>query len=87
MKALEFLKKYQDEIQTSIPQEIELDEIIEELEKLNNRSCENCKYYKPQYYDIKEDILDQWVYCDEIYAETRDLVNFKKFYCSRYESK
>ena len=65
----------------------ELDEAIKELEELNNISCESCKYYKPQDYDLKEDILDQWIYCDWIYAETRDLVNFKKFYCSNYEAK
>lgn len=62
-------------------------EAIKELEELNNRSCNGCKHYRPQDYDLKEDILDQWICCDEIYAETRDLVNFKKFYCSRYEAK
>ena len=66
---------------------MQVSKLKSELEELNNRSCESCKYYKPQEYDLKEDILDQWIYCDWIYAETRDLVNFKKFYCSNYEAK
>ena len=36
MKALEILKKYQDEIQTAIPSEVDIDEAIYELEELQS---------------------------------------------------
>lgn len=42
MKALEILKKFQNEIQADIPNYIDLDEAIKELEDLQSRSCENC---------------------------------------------
>lgn len=52
MKAIEILKKFQDEIQTVIPNDIDLYEAIKEiedleesnkeLEDLQSRSCENC---------------------------------------------
>ncbi|MDY0194274.1 MAG: hypothetical protein RBR93_12235 [Aliarcobacter butzleri] len=53
LKALEILKKYQDEIQTSIPSEIDLNEVIAELEALNNRSCENCKHLEEREKNLK----------------------------------
>lgn len=72
MKALEFLKKYQDEIQTSIPQEIELDEIIKELEDMNNRSCLSCKTKKHCYI---------WDYAGI------PIDSLKDFWCNGWESK
>ena len=42
MKAIEILKKFQDEIQTVIPNDIDLYEAIDELQDLKSRSCENC---------------------------------------------
>ena len=44
MKALEFLRKYQDELQSLVSNEIDLDELIEELVELNNISFNGCKY-------------------------------------------
>ena len=38
MKVLKILKKYQDEIQTTIPNEIDLCEAIKELEDLQNEN-------------------------------------------------
>lgn len=44
MKALDILKQYQDDMQMSIPDYVNLDEAIEELEEIENRSCNNCKW-------------------------------------------
>lgn len=55
-------------------------------DEFENKNCENCKHYSPSDYDRKEEILDQWLCCHLIYAETRDLINFKDFCCNRYES-
>ena len=60
-----------------------IDEIYDYFE---NRSCENCQNYNPSDYDKKEEILDQWLCCHLIYAETRDLINFKDFCCNKWES-
>ena len=40
MKAIEILKKYQDEIQTSIPSKIDLNEAIKEIESLEESNKE-----------------------------------------------
>ncbi len=61
--------------------------LYETIERYENRGCESCKYYCPQEYDRKEEILDQWIYCKQIYAETVDLVNFKNFSCNKWEVK
>ncbi len=37
MKALEILKSYQDEIQTSVPSSIDIGEAVEELEALQSK--------------------------------------------------
>ena len=63
MKALEILKKYQDEIQTSIPSKIDLNKAIEELEfYLNKRNsyppCDSCGKevnYMPWHYSTKKE--------------------------------
>ena len=56
-------------------------------DEIANKNCENCRHYSPSDYDRKEEILDQWLCCHLIYAETRDLINFKDFCCNRWESK
>ena len=61
--------------------------LYETIERYENRSCESCKYYCPQEYNITEEVLDQWIHCKQIYAETVDLVNFKNFSCNKWESK
>lgn len=55
MEALEILKKFQDEIQTALPNGIVLGEAIEELEGLQNNSCEGCVNYKLD--------IDEFPYC------------------------
>lgn len=65
----------------------EIDEAIKELEELENRSCDNCKYYQPSDGDIREEIKDQWIECINIYVETREICNLKDFYCNKWESK
>ena len=61
--------------------------LYETIERYENRSCGRCKYYCPQNYDIERGILDQWVHCKQIYADTVELVNFKNFSCNKWESK
>ena len=47
LKAVEILKKYQDEIQTAIPSDIDIDEALAELSELTQeKSCEGCVYEK-----------------------------------------
>ena len=61
--------------------------LYETIERYENRRCESCKYYCPQEYNITEEVLDQWIHCKQIYAETVGLVNFKNFSCNTWESK
>lgn len=68
MKALEILKSYQNEIQTSVPSNIDIDEAIEELEKLENKSCDGCKY------DEKDDTYPSICWeCSRYYADKFEL--------------
>mgnify|MGYP003606981847 CR=1 FL=1 len=60
---------------------------IAELEALQNRSCESCNHYRCDDYDSKEEILNQWVCCNMVYVETRDLNILKDFCCNKWESK
>lgn len=73
MKALMFLKKYQNEIQAGIPHSIEIADFIEELETLQDRKCTNCKHcdqvkegflihcsYFEQYMPIEIGKCDMW---------------------------
>ena len=84
MKALEILKKYQDEIQTSIPSKIDLNKAIEELEfYLNKRNsyppCDSCGKevnYMPWHYSTeKERHLHS---CDECWESIKDKLTLKE---------
>lgn len=81
MKALEILKKYQDEIQMSIPNEIDIDEAIEELEELQNRTCKNCKY-------VFSDTLE-FIYCSSPKSPLSSCVFpiHPNFSCNKWEEK
>lgn len=61
-----------------------IDSIYDDFE---NRNCENCKHYNPSNYDLKEDILDQWIECANLYVETRELIQLKDFCCNKWETK
>ena len=83
MKALELLKKYQDEIQTSIPSKIDLNKAIEELEfYLSKRNsyppCDACGKevdYMPWHYSTeKERHLHS---CDECWESKKDKFTLK----------
>ena len=83
MKALEILREYQDEIQTSIPSKIDLDEAIEELEfYLSKRNsyppCDACGKevdYMPWHYSTeKERHLHS---CDECWESKKDKFTLK----------
>ena len=84
MKALEILKdmrlKYNSYYVKGSDQVIKLDEAIEELEKLKNRSCATCKYGRSFHFD--EDIE-----CMKLYDATQGLCFEKDFYCKNWESK
>jgi hypothetical protein len=83
MKAIEILKKYKDEIQTSIPSKIDLNEAIEELEfYLSKRNsyppCDACGKevdYMPWHYSTeKERHLHS---CDECWESIKDKFTLK----------
>ena len=81
MKALELLYQYQqaDEIAGGYMSK-SIDEAIEELEDLKNRSCATCKYGRSFHFD--EDIE-----CMKLYDATQGLCFEKDFYCKNWESK
>ena len=83
MKAIDILRKYQDEIQTSIPSKIDLNKAIEELEfYLSKRNsyppCDTCGKevdYMPWHYSTeKERHLHS---CDECWELKKDKFTLK----------
>ena len=85
MKALEYLKK-EREIKKHCADvawcyyDKGIDEAIEELEELKNRSCATCKYGRSFHFD--KDIE-----CMKLYDATQGLCFEKDFYCKNWESK
>ena len=94
MKALEILKNLQIDVKKDIEAEgIEvfgyidtaIDEAIKELEALENRSCESCKYYKEQnktYCNGFEQDEECLRFVDDIHK-----IPCKDFCCNEWESK
>ena len=78
MKALEILKdmrlKYNSHYVKGSNQVIIINEAIEELEELTNRSCATCKYGRSFHFD--KDIE-----CMKLYDATQGLCFEKDFYC------
>lgn len=62
----------------------ECNEAIEELEKLNSRSCERCKYSFDIFTGIDDSLLGEDFICTKLEV---DKVFNKDFYCSEWESK
>ena len=85
MKALEYLKK-EREIKKHCADvawgyyDKGIDEAIEELEEIKNRSCSTCKYGRSFYFD--KDIE-----CMKLYDATQGLCFEKDFYCKNWEQK
>ena len=85
MKALEYLKK-EREIKKHCADvawgyyDKGIDEAIEELEELQNRSCATCKYGQSFHFD--KDIE-----CMKLYDATQGLCFEKDFYCKNWEQK
>ena len=83
MKALEYLKK-EREIKKHCADvawgyyDKNIDEAIDELEELKNRSCATCKYGRSFHFD--EDIE-----CMKLYDATQGLCFEKDFYCKNWE--
>ena len=84
MKALEILNdmklKYNSHYIKGNNQVIKLDEAIEELKELKNRSCATCKYGRSFHFD--KDIE-----CMKLYDATQGLCFEKDFYCKNWEQK
>ena len=82
MKAIELLKDYKN-IDFGCNMEglhNEIDEAIEELEEIKNRSCSTCKYGRSFHFD--KDIE-----CMKLYDATKGLCFEKDFYCKNWEPK
>ena len=83
MKALEYLKK-EREIKKHCADvawgyyDKNIDEAIDELEELKNRSCATCKYGRSFHFD--KDIE-----CMKLYDATQGLCFEKDFYCKNWE--
>ena len=84
MKALAILNdmklKYNSHYIKGNNQVIKLDEAIEELKELKNRSCATCKYGRSFHFD--KDIE-----CMKLYDATQGLCFEKDFYCKNWEQK
>jgi hypothetical protein len=78
------LKKIKDNKGSILELEFFINKIYDDFE---NRRCTNCKHYQPSLGDIQEGIEDQWLECDNLYVETRDLCDLKYFSCNRWEVK
>ena len=61
-----------------------LEEAIKELEELNNRSCESCKYSFDIFTGIDNNLLGEDFICTKLEV---DKVFEKNFCCNRYEKK
>ena len=80
MKAIALLKFFRNKKGTIYRTMIKVDEAIEELENLQNRSCITCKYGHT--YQFDEDIE-----CMKLGADTQGLYFEKDFYCKNWELK
>ena len=61
-----------------------INEAIKDLEELNNRSCENCKYSFDIFTGIDNNLLGEDFICTKL---EEDKVFEKNFCCNRYEKK
>lgn len=80
MKALDYLYRIKKANEEMGNEPINLYEAIEELEELQNRSCENCKFGMTYPYD--DDIE-----CVKIEADTQGMYFTGDFCCNKWESK
>ena len=80
MKAIALLKFFRNKKGTIYRTMIKVDEAIEELENLQNRSCFTCKYGHTYHFD--KDIE-----CMKLGAETQGIYFKKDFYCKNWELK
>lgn len=78
MKALEILETLRDEyIHGELTSDIK--EAIRELEDLQSRSCENCKFGMTYHFDDE-------IECFKIEADTQGIYFSKDFCCNKWES-
>lgn len=78
MKALEILETLRDEyIHGELTSDIK--EAIKELEDLQNRSCESCKFGMTYHFDDE-------IECFKIEADTQGIYFSKDFCCNKWES-
>ena len=79
MKALNILKNLKEK-DITFRKICEINEAIQELENLKNRSCATCKHGRPNNF---EDDID----CENFGANTQGLYFEKDFYCKNWKSK
>ena len=91
MKALDYLHRMKQLNEEMGCEAININEAIEELEELQNRSCENCKYTDDEYFDlfcINPDVINQH---NHLFGDGQSMYdNFKvsaNFGCNKWESK
>ena len=80
MKALDYLYRMKQSNEEMGFEPINLYEAIKELEELQNRSCENCKFGIIYLFDDK-------IECFKIEAETQGTYFSKDFSCNKWEEK
>ena len=86
MKAIQVLKnclKYSD-YGNDIEEKEYIRKAIAELEELENRSCERCKYSFDIFTGLDDSFLGEDFICTKLEV---DKVFEKDFYCSKYEPK
>lgn len=93
MKALSILSRLAKEIESGelydevgelIVSTTSIKEAIAELESLQNRTCESCKYYSESFYDGSKR-SDPICTCQD--SNCNDIFVSRDFCCSRYEPK
>ena len=90
MKALEILKEHKYSLECLLRTDVvshllkQTNEAIVELEELENRSCERCKYSFDIFTGLDDSFLGEDFICTKLEV---DKVFEKDFYCSKYEPK
>lgn len=79
MKALELLQYLKDGMDIGYPPKHIINNAIEEIENLQNRSCATCKYGNDCQFDDE-------VQCFKIGDNTRGLYFEKDFYCKSWKT-
>lgn len=80
MKALDYLYRMKQLNEEMGQEPISIYEAIKELEELQNRTCENCKFGMTYHFDDE-------IECFKIEADTQGMYFSKDFCCNKWEKK